>query len=354
MAFSNHYHFHSISFVILALGFWASQASARPLDLHKALLIRKRHEQWMTQHGRVYKDEIEKEKRFNIFKKNIEYIENFNGNNASSNKMFTLGVNAFTDLTTEEFIATHTGYKRQFHSISNGSMTMEFSYENLTDYDISPSVDWREQGAVTGIKYQGQCEGCWAFSVVAAVEGLNRIKFGQLISLSEEELIDCVQEDGCRGGDVSKAYTFTQQNQGITTEGEYPYTAYYGYQGQCQAWNAGGNTVTINGYQNVPQNDEISLMQAVSRQPVSAGIDASSADFKSYSGGIYYNQMCGTSYYDLNHAVTIIGYGYDDTYGTNYWLIKNSWGESWGENGYMRIIKDQNQCGISMAASYPI
>ncbi|XP_021762633.1 senescence-specific cysteine protease SAG12-like [Chenopodium quinoa] len=101
-------------------------------------------------------------------------------------------------------------------------MTTEFRYENLTDYDILPSMDWREQGAVTGIKYQGQCEGCWAFSAVAAVEGLNRIKFGQLISLSEEELIDCVQEDGCRGGDVSKAYTSIQQTQGITTEDEYP------------------------------------------------------------------------------------------------------------------------------------
>ncbi|XP_021765966.1 senescence-specific cysteine protease SAG12-like [Chenopodium quinoa] len=319
--------------LVLVLGLCATQAMARPLNYHKDLSIRERHELWIAQHGRVYKDEIEKERRFNIFKRNVERIENLNGN-APSNILYTLGTNAFTDLTTEEFVATHTGYKKQFDSMSCGSMTKEFRYENLTGDKIPSSMDWREHGAVTGIKDQGQCVSCWAFSAIGAVEGLNKIKTGQLISLSEKELVDCVQEDSCDGGDMTNAFEFIEKNQGISTEAEYPYTAFNGNQSQCQAKTS---VVTINGYESIPPKDEAALLKA------SVGIDGCGFEFNNYQSGVFQGE-CGD---DINHAVTAIEYG-TSTDGTDYWLLKNSW----GENGYMRLIRGLNKCGITLDASW--
>ncbi|XP_021765962.1 zingipain-2-like [Chenopodium quinoa] len=346
MAFTNqHFQFLCLTLVLIS-GLWATQSLARPLDHHKASSLRERHELWMARHGRVYKDEIEKENRFNIFKKNVELIENFNAN-ASSNKLYTLGTNAFTDITTKEFVATHTGYKKRSDSTFGGPVTTRFRFENLTDADITPSMDWREYGAVTGIKYQGQCGCCWAFSVVAAVEGLNLIKTRQLISLSEEQLVDCVQgNNGCEGGEMKTAFEYIENNQGISTEDDYPYTASNGMPSQCLVKSS---MVTINGYESIPPNDEGALMKAVSQQPVSVGIDGSGDEFMYYKSGVFQGE-CGN---DITHAVTAIGYG-TDTNGIDYWLLKNSWGESWGENGYMRIIRGQNKCGLTLDASYPV
>ncbi|XP_021766149.1 ervatamin-C-like [Chenopodium quinoa] len=281
--------------------------------------------------------EIEKEKRFNIFKENVERIESFNGNN--SNKLFKLRVNAFVDLTTEEFVATRTGYKRAFHP-SSSSMKSTFQFNNLTD--VQPSVDWRYVGAVTSIKDQGQCGCCWAFSAVAAVERIYQIKTGQLISLSEQQLVDCDQySHGCSGGDPVSAFEFIKQNQGITMESQYPYLS---TQGQCEA---STSAVTINDYSLLTQDENV-LMQAVSRQPVSVGIVADSLEFKQYGGGVFQGP-CGTQ---LNHAVAVVGYGTDSD-GTDYWLLKNSWGTTWGENGFMRLKRGNNLCGITMHASIP-
>ncbi|XP_021728537.1 zingipain-2-like [Chenopodium quinoa] len=346
MAFANQpFQFLCLALVLI-LGFCANQVLARPLDHHKALSLRERHELWMARHGRVYKDVIEKEKRFNIFKKNVERIENFNAN-ASSIKLYTLGTNAFSDLTTEEFVATHTGYKKRSHSTFGGSVTTRFRYENLTDADITPSMDWREFGAVTGIKNQGSCGCCWAFSAVGAIEGLNQIKTRQLISLSEEELVDCVQPpNGCAGAAMQAAFEFIRNNQGISKEDDYPYTATNGVPSQCQPKTS---AVSINGFESIPPNDETALMKAVSNQPVAVGLDGSGFDFLQYQSGVFHGE-CGN---DITHAVTAIGYG-TSTDGIDYWLVKNSWGESWGENGYMRIIRGQNKCGLTLDASYPV
>lgn len=180
---------------------------------------------------------------------------------------------------------------------------------------------------------------------MAAVEGLNYIKTGELISLSEQELVDCVYENGCDGGQMTRAFGFIQQNQGISTEDAYPYN---GFQTQCEATTIGGSGVTINGFESIPINDEASLMKAVSQQPVSVGIDGSGFEFMYYMGGVFQGE-CGE---DITHAVTAIGYG-TDTGGTDYWLLKNSWGETWGENGFRKIIRGQNKCGITLFASYP-
>ncbi|XP_030962307.1 zingipain-2-like [Quercus lobata] len=302
-----------------------------------------RHQQWMAKYGRNYEDDAEKVKRFKIFKDNVEYIDKVN---SEGNRTYKLSVNEFADLTTEEFIATRTGYKI---SSQPSSPKTSFRYENLTE--IPTTMDWREKGAVTPIKNQEQCGSCWAFSAVAAVEGVTQIKNGNKISLSEQQLVDCVESNnGCNKGSIDYAFAYIIQNKGLATEENYPYQA---MDGTCDQQMASNVVAQISSYEDVPYNSEEALLQAVANHPVSVAIEAYGRDFQSYSSGVFTGE-CGTN---LDHAVTVIGYGMSDD-GTKYWLIKNSWGTTWGESGYMRIQRDteapEGVCGIAMRPSYPV
>ncbi|KAI4345287.1 hypothetical protein L6164_012423 [Bauhinia variegata] len=302
-----------------------------------------RHEQWMAKHGRTYASVAEKEKRFKIFMQNLQYIENFNN---AGNKSYKMDLNKFADLTPEEFITSHTGLKIP-SQLPKSSKMASFVSLNLTG--VPTSLDWREKGAVTPVKNQGRCGSCWAFSTVAAVEGITQIKTRKLIPLSEQQLVDCATNggnQGCGGGLMDNGFQYIIKNQGLASEADYPYQ---GIEGTCGSVRS--PAAIINGYKDVPANDEKQLLQAVSNQPVSVAI-AVGYDFQSYAGGVFTGQ-CGTK---LNHGVTLIGYGTADD-GTKYWLIKNSWGKRWGEGGYMKMLRDNGSpgglCGIAKIASYP-
>ncbi|KAJ4827930.1 hypothetical protein Tsubulata_132090 [Turnera subulata] len=321
--------------LLLVVGLCASQAWSRSLS---AASMNERHEMWMAKYGRVYKDTAEKERRFNTFKENVEYIESFN---RAGIKPYKLDVNEFADLTNEEFQESRNGYR--FKPLVTSS---SFKYENVTA--VPSNMDWRTKGAVTPIKDQGQCGCCWAFSAVAAMEGITKLSTGKLISLSEQELVDCDtsgEDQGCNGGLMDDAFEFIIKNKGLTTESNYPYDA---TDGSCKKAKSGSHAAQISGYEDVPANNEAALMKAVANQPVSVAIDAGGSDFH----GVFTGE-CGT---DLDHGVTAVGYGTSDD-GTQYWLVKNSWGSSWGENGYIRMQRDidakEGLCGIAMQPSYP-
>ncbi|VVB08355.1 unnamed protein product [Arabis nemorensis] len=196
------------------------------------------------------------------------------------------------------------------------------------------------------------CEGsCWAFSTVGAVEGLNKIVTGDLVTLSEQDLINCNKKsNGCEGGKVETAYEFIINNGGLTTDKDYPYKA---VNGVCDGrLKDNKNNVMIDGYENLPPNDELALTKAVAHQPVTAVIDSSTREFQLYESGVF-DGTCGTN---LNHGVVVVGYGTEN--GRDYWIVRNSWGNTWGEAGYMKmarnIVHPRGLCGIAMRASYPL
>lgn len=216
--------------------------------------------------------------------------------------------------------------------------------------DVPDTIDWRKKGAVTHVKDQSSCGACWAFSATGAIEGINQIVTGSLVSLSEQELCDCdrTYNSGCAGGLMDYAFKWVIQNHGIDTEDDYPYQA---AERTCLKNKLKRRVATIDGYTDIPSNSEDLLLQAVATQPVSVGICGSERTFQLYSKGIF-TGPCSTS---LDHAVLIVGYGSEN--GVDYWILKNSWGTNWGMDGYMHMLRNsgnsQGVCGINMLASYP-
>ncbi|MED6219102.1 hypothetical protein PIB30_032691 [Stylosanthes scabra] len=344
MAFTGQKQYNlAIFFVIVVVGISQVVLSRKLIDEESNNLdMVGRHEQWMAKYGKVYKDDEEKQKRFLIFKKNVEYIESFN---AGGDKSYELGINHLTDKTSEELKASLNGYKGP----QRGSTpTTTFKYANVDP--IPESVDWRTKGVVTPVKDQGFCGSCWAFSAVGAVEGIHALTTGHLVSLSEQQVVSCDthgRDLGCSGGYMEGAFQYIWENGGITSEENYPYNA---TDGVCNVTEQAAVVAEIKGYEMVPANNETELMKAVANQPIAVAIEADS--LFSYKSGVF-DGSCG---YQLDHGVLAVGYGTTEN-GTDYWIIKNSWGTDWGEGGYFRMKRGIGAglglCGIAMDASYP-
>lgn len=297
---------------------------------------------FVTTYNKQYSSVQEFSHKYNVFRANYDKITTHNNKNTS----WRLGVNEFADLTWDEFKQTYLGFKERTPLRRLMGTQRIGGYDS---YEVPESVDWRLKQAVTPVKNQGACGSCWAFSTTGAVEGAVAIKTGKLFDLSEQQLVDCSSSQGnlgCNGGLMDDAFQYILDNKGICTESSYPYT---GTDGSCRPCKV---VSTITGFVNVQPNNETALQLAVSKQPVSVAIEADQEGFQFYSGGVF-DGDCGTN---LDHGVLAVGYGSLD--GQDYWIVKNSWGSSWGDNGYILLSRgdkgSQGQCGIAMDASYPV
>jgi len=299
-------------------------------------------EEWTVKHNKVYSDE-ELLYRFRVFSQNLDYINEQN----SEDSTFTVALNKFSDLTNTEFMERYAGlHVPKFHDIEPENLYIPEKAQALPS-----SVDWRNKGAVTGVKDQGQCGSCWSFSTTGSVEGAWALNHS-LVSLSEQNLMDCSYNygnRGCNGGWMDSAFKYIIANKGIDTEASYPYEMKTTY--NCR-YNSNNKGASISSYKDVTSGSESSLQNAVVyRGPVSVAIDASHSSFQSYSGGVYYEPACSST--NLDHGVLVVGYGTSS--GGDYWLVKNSWGTGWGVSGYIYMARNKgNNCGIATAASFPI
>jgi len=305
---------------------------------------------WMKVHNKWYESREEHEKRLEIFTDNKAFVEKHNAEYEEGKHSHWVGLNHLADLTSDEF-KVMLGFK---HSLLSARPPVDANTWEYTHVEAAKSVDWVSKGAVTPVKNQGQCGSCWAFSTTGSVEGANFLSTGKLVSVSEQELVSCSHNGnmGCNGGLMDNAFQWIVTNKGIDTESDYSYTA---MTGTCDTAKEDVHAVTIDGFKDVPQNSEKDLAKAVTMQPVSVAIEADHQSFQLYKGGVYAASDCGTQ---LDHGVLVVGYGVDKAQKhKHFWKVKNSWGASWGEEGYIRMAKGggaaAGQCGIAMQPSYP-
>lgn len=285
--------------------------------------------------------DAESELRYGIFKDNLDTINTHN----AKNKSWTMGVNQFADMTPLEFTAW---VKRG----SGGGYVHLKNREKRYGEPQTPNCDSSDlvtAGVVTAVKNQGNCGSCWSFSTTGAIEGL----LGQNPTpLSEQMLVDCDSQDSaCNGGLMDYAFQYVEAH-GLCSESDYAYTAkksWFCHSSSCSV--VAGSKIT--GYTDIQEGDGDSMAARLCTHPVSVAIEADQTSFQFYSGGVL-TDACGDS---LDHGVLVVGFGKDGS--DAYWKVKNSWGDSWGEQGYIRICKDcganngKGQCGVLSAASYP-
>jgi len=284
--------------------------------------------------------------RIQIFADMVDQIET---HNANAENTYKLGLNKFSHLTFQEFqTAVRIGGTRVPNLRRNAGGNIHG--EPADKSTLPTSVDWVASGAVTDVKDQGSCGSCWSFSTTGSLEGAYYLKYGTLKSFSEQELVSCDTTDaGCNGGWMDTAFEWVMSNKGLASEADYPYASGSGTAPSCVS---SGYTidskVTPTSYTDVASS-VIALQSAVAQQPVSIAIQANQLAFQSYSSGVLTGR-CGTR---LDHGVLLVGYGtYTD--GTDYWKVKNSWGSSWGMDGYILIERSSDDlCGVLDAASYP-
>ncbi|CAD7080373.1 unnamed protein product [Hermetia illucens] len=300
-------------------------------------------ERFKNKHNKKYEHEAEVEHRKNIFRQNLRFIHSKN----RARLGFSLAVNHLADKTDDEIKA-----RRGFRSSNIYNGGKPFPYNTKSKADLPDQYDWRLFGAVTQVKDQSVCGSCWSFGTIGAVEGAYFLKSGgNLVRLSQQALIDCswgYGNNGCDGGEDFRAYNWMMKMGGIPTEEDYG--PYLGQDGYCHA-----NNVTlvapITGFVNVTSNDANAFKIALLKHgPLSVAIDASQKTFSFYSHGIYYEPNCKNGLDELDHAVLAVGYGIIN--GESYWLVKNSWSNYWGNDGYILMSARNNNCGVMTTPTY--
>jgi cathepsin L len=278
--------------------------------------------------------------RFEIFKKNVELIEKHNSEYSMGLHTYTLGINHFADWTFAEFKQNMLGTK---NNATKSKQAFLGSFNRLpNNIQVPEAIDWRANGAVTPVKNQGQCGSCWAFSTTGSLEAAHFRATQQLVSLSEQQLVDCAGDynnNGCNGGLMDNAFEYIKAIGGLDTEESYPYHA---KQGTCH-FKKKDIGATCTGFVDIKSGDEDALKEALATiGPVSVAIDATEDKFMLYKDGIFVDDGCQNGQDDLDHGVLAVGYGTNQTESgktMDYWLIKNSWGPEWGEGGYIRMAR---------------
>ncbi len=339
--------------------FYLQAATALAGNVHDRAYYEEKFFNWLKEH---------KEVRAQSGDHFVRMLQNFadnedliNAHNAGDST-YKLGHNQFSHMNREEWRAfVKLGLSRP--DAEEGPAKI---HEAPADVSTLPaSVDWVAAGAVTGVKDQGQCGSCWSFSTTGALEGAYELKYGSLESFSEQNLVDCDslknhphgRDHGCNGGLMDNAFTWIKKNKGIATEAAYPYVSgTTKTSGKCNSSVAKNAKATPTGYTDVAKKNNNAFKSAVAQQPVSIAIEADQASFQLYKSGVF-TGACGAN---LDHGVLAVGYGVDSASGLPYYNVKNSWGTSWGQGGYIWLVDDATlnngagQCGILTGPpSYP-
>ncbi|TMW68113.1 hypothetical protein Poli38472_007785 [Pythium oligandrum] len=296
---------------------------------------------WQGVHAKRYDSPLEEEMRRAVFEMNVRTVVS---HNQKADASFTMEANQFADLTWEEFKNWYLGAPQNCSATHTSSRRVKYS-------DVPEAKDWREEDVVSPVKNQGKCGSCWTFSTTGCLESHVKLTHGKKVLLSEQNLLDCAQafdNHGCNGGLPSHAFEYVHYNGGIDTEETYPYEA---KEGKCR-FNTYHIGAQVHEIVNITSRNEDELKSAVGTAgPVSIAFEVVS-DFRFYKTGVYSSTECKSGEQDVNHAVLAVGYGVED--GKKHWIVKNSWGEQWGMNGFFEIERDVNMCGVADCASYPI
>ena len=299
----------------------------------------KNFHRWRVQYNKTYTGENNITTYYQHWRKNSIIVKKHNEKNLG----YELEVNQFGDLDLTSWM------HQPIFNLRMGDVEFVEPVEKSETMCLPNEVDWRTKGIVTGIKNQGNCGSCWTFSATGSMEGQHALKTGNLVSLSESQIVDCDKHDaGCGGGFMTHAFEYVITNKGIESEEDYPYSP----ENAVCMYNSSNIAATFDSYY-VVKGGETGLKEAVATiGPISVAIDASNTDFQLYKSGIYYNPICSKTV--LDHGGLAVGYGTTDA-GEDYWLVKNSWGETWGQNGYILMARNRNNsCGIATAPSYPL